>query len=56
VALVSVGVANTYGHPAQETLNLLRANGSQVFRTDQRGDIAVTRAGDSTVLVFTRGH
>jgi competence protein ComEC len=56
VALISVGVGNTYGHPAPRTLDLLRANGSQVFRTDQRGDIAVTRASDGTILVSTRGR
>jgi competence protein ComEC len=55
VALISVGVDNTYGHPAQQTLDLLRADGSQVFRTDQRGDIAVARAGDGRVLVSSRG-
>lgn len=56
VALISVGAGNTYGHPAPGTLDLLQANGSQVFRTDQRGDIAVARAGDGTVLVSTRGN
>jgi len=56
VALISVGAGNTYGHPAPGTLDLLRADGSQVFRTDQRGDIAVARASDGTVLVATRGR
>jgi competence protein ComEC len=56
VALISVGVDNTYGHPARETLNLLKQAGSQVFRTDQRGDIAVTRSADGTVLVSARGR
>jgi competence protein ComEC len=55
VAVISVGAGNTYGHPAPGTLNLLAANGSQVFRTDQRGDIAVSRASDGTVLVSARG-
>jgi competence protein ComEC len=55
VALVSVGVGNDYGHPAPATLDLLRAAGSQVFRTDQRGDIAVARTSDGTVLVSS-GH
>jgi len=54
VALISVGVGNTYGHPARKTLDLLRASGSEVFRTDQRGDIAVSRTGDGTVLVSSR--
>jgi competence protein ComEC len=56
VALVSVGVGNIYGHPAPGTLDLLRADGSQVFRTDQCGDIAVTRTSDGAVLVSSRRH
>jgi competence protein ComEC len=56
VALVSVGLGNTYGHPAPGTLELLRADGSQVFRTDQRGDIAVTRTSDGAVLISSRRH
>ena len=54
VALISVGAGNTYGHPAPGTLKLLQAAGYQVFRTDQRGDIAVSRSSDGTVLVSTR--
>ena len=56
VALISVGAGNTYGHPAQATLHLLRASGSQVLRTDQRGDIAVVRSRDAAVLVASRGR
>jgi len=56
VALISVGAGNTYGHPAPSTLDLLRASGSQVWRTDQDGDIAVARSTDGAVLVSTRGR
>ena len=55
VALISVGADNTYGHPAPGTVSLLQAAGSQVFRTDQRGDIAVARTSDGTVFVSARG-
>jgi competence protein ComEC len=55
VALISVGAGNTYGHPARATLDLLQLAGSQVFRTDERGDVAVARADDGTVLVSARG-
>ncbi|MEO8556828.1 MAG: ComEC/Rec2 family competence protein [Actinomycetota bacterium] len=55
VALISVGADNTYGHPAPATVSLLKAAGSQVFRTDQRGDIAVARTSDGTVFVSARG-
>jgi competence protein ComEC len=55
VALISVGAGNTYGHPARTTLDLLATDSSAVFRTDQRGDIAVARTSDGTVLVSSRG-
>jgi competence protein ComEC len=41
LALVSVGEANDYGHPAATTLTLLRAAGMRVARTDRDGDVAV---------------
>jgi competence protein ComEC len=51
LALVSVGVDNDYGHPAQSTLDLLRGTGATVRRTDQDGDIAVvSRAGRLAVV------
>jgi competence protein ComEC len=47
VALVSVGAANRYGHPAQGTLDDLARDGMQVHRTDREGDLAVVGpAGD----------
>ncbi len=53
VALISVGAGNTYGHPAPSTLALLRGAGTAAFRTDERGDIAVTRDGAGPVRVLT---
>ncbi len=41
LALISVGADNDYGHPAPETLGLLRQLGARTYRTDQDGDIAV---------------
>ncbi|XRQ03476.1 ComEC/Rec2 family competence protein [Actinomadura welshii] len=43
VALVSVGEDNDYGHPSPATLNLLQRLGTRIHRTDQEGDIAITR-------------
>lgn len=37
VALFSAGEDNDYGHPRQETLDLLAASGAGVLRTDQQG-------------------
>jgi competence protein ComEC len=41
LAVISVGVHNTYGHPAASTLSLLAADGMAVRRTDDDGDVAV---------------
>ena len=51
VALISVGADNDYGHPAPETLGLLRQLGALVYRTDRDGDIVVVeRAGQLLVM------
>ena len=41
VAVISVGKDNDYGHPSPKALAVLRHNGYAVYRTDQRGDVAV---------------
>jgi competence protein ComEC len=42
IAIISVGAGNPYGHPAAETIASLTRLGTQVFRTDQDGAIAIT--------------
>ncbi len=42
VALVEVGLDNTYGHPAAKTLRTLEGLGMQVVRTDQQGSVAIS--------------
>lgn len=42
VSVVSVGVKNTYGHPASETLQRLGERGAVVERTDINGTVTVT--------------
>jgi competence protein ComEC len=42
VAVVSVGAANTYGHPAPSTMARLRAHARTVLRTDQVGTVETT--------------
>jgi len=41
-AVISVGAGNTYGHPAQDTLDRLAAVGATVYRTDQNGTVVLT--------------
>lgn len=39
IALISVGVDNTYGHPTAQTLGLLEESGARVFRSDENGGV-----------------
>jgi len=41
VSIISVGVGNTYGHPAPQTITALDRLGSIVLRTDRDGAIAI---------------
>ena len=43
VAVISVGADNSFGHPAQETLERLREAGCVIYRTDQEGTIILRR-------------
>ena len=45
LALISVGLGNSYGHPARSTMDLLHTLGSTVLRTDLDGELAVTDEG-----------
>jgi competence protein ComEC len=41
LAVISVGAENPYGHPAPETLATLVAQGVEVARTDEDGDVSI---------------
>ena len=40
-ALISVGADNSYGHPAQETVERIAAAGAEIYRTDVAGTVTV---------------
>jgi beta-lactamase superfamily II metal-dependent hydrolase len=50
-AVISVGAGNTYGHPAQQTLDKLAAVGATVYRTDE--DDTVTLTSDCSAYSIT---
>lgn len=54
LAVISVGKDNDYGHPSPKALEVLRSNGYAVFRTDQRGDVAVVARGDDVAVTWRR--
>lgn len=45
-AVISVGAHNTFGHPAQSTLDMLKQAGSRIYRTDLDGAVIVETDGD----------
>ncbi|MCM3133918.1 ComEC/Rec2 family competence protein [Paenibacillus polysaccharolyticus] len=49
-ALISAGVNNTYGHPNPGVMKRLEATGSQIYRTDQMGEVQV-RVNDGKIDV-----
>lgn len=53
LAVISVGAANSYGHPAPRTIAALHAQGATVLRTDTDGPIAVT--GSATAVLGGHG-
>jgi competence protein ComEC len=46
-AVISVGKENSYGHPAQSTLDKLNTYGVSVYRTDESGTIVITSDGQN---------
>lgn len=44
IAVISVG-KNSYGHPSEETLKMLKDRGIQILRTDEDGDIKIMTDG-----------
>jgi competence protein ComEC len=50
VAIVSAGAGNSYGHPTEECLEILRGAGAEVFCTIECGDITVLPDADGVVV------
>lgn len=55
IALVTVGVANDYGHPREEILTILDRIGARTARTDQDGVVAVSGSGSALSVWRERG-
>jgi len=55
IALVSVGLGNSYGHPSAAVMGTLASRGAQVLRTDRLGTIVVSTDG-RRLLVDANGE
>ena len=56
IDLISVGAKNPYGHPAKESIDSLTRLGTQVFRTDTDGAIAVTASAHHLRVRKSKGR
>ena len=50
LSLISAGKNNSYGHPTERTLALLKSTGSAVYRTDELGSLALASREGGLVL------
>ena len=50
-AVISVGAHNTFGHPAQTTLDILNHAGTRVYRTDTDGAVIIQTDGNNIDIV-----
>lgn len=52
ISLIQAGKDNSYGHPGKETLQRLKSSGTEIYRTDEMGNIVVIgnpQTGEYTV-------
>ena len=54
IAIISTGKDNKFGHPHQQTLDLLKKFGIKTFRTDENGTIIITSDGTSLDVTCER--
>jgi competence protein ComEC len=50
IAVISVGESNSYGHPDQITIDILRNAGTRIFRTDQDGSVLIESDGNGLIV------
>jgi len=51
IAVISVGAGNSYGHPADETIQRIQYAGIDIYRTDLHGTVIVTTDGKTYSVV-----
>ena len=56
IAIISCGRGNTFGHPAPEVLQRLKAIGADVYRTDQDGQITIDAIGHGVRVTTYAGR
>ena len=54
VAIISAGAGNSYGHPADETLERLSGVGAEIYVTAELGEIKITVDKEGEMSVWTK--
>jgi len=52
VAVISVGIGNTYGHPSAQVIEAWESAGATVYRTDQDGAVVIQADRDGSYIVL----
>ena len=55
LGLIGVGADNTYGHPAERTLSVLKESGTLPLRSDERGTVVLARTPEGISIWSERG-
>jgi competence protein ComEC len=56
VAVISVGRHNTFGHPAESTLETWRSNGARLLRTDECGAVSLPVGSSPSTMLSCAGQ
>lgn len=51
IAIISVGMKNSYGHPAEETIERLKAINCKIYQTSVIGDIALSVDSQGNIIM-----
>lgn len=55
ICVIQCGNGNSYGHPHAETMELFKARGVKVFRTDINGTVSIYSDGDEILVRTEKG-
>jgi competence protein ComEC len=56
IAVISVGRHNTFGHPAESTLETWRSNGARLLRTDECGAVSLPVGSSPSTMLSCAGQ
>ena len=54
ITVISCGKDNSYGHPHEEAMSLLKKSGTDLYRTDMQGDIYVISDGKNLTVATAK--